>query len=222
MKKFMLRWGDTILFCVHMLCVVALLVCNVRLVSEVRELKATLAECVAEKQEVVIVEVPVAMDIPQEPIIEEENTEVEYPKLYTYDDAVALAKTTYGEAVGVPELSVKTRPVSSKCQQAAVMWTVLNRYDAGGYSCIADVVKAPKQYAGYSPNMPVTDELFALAYDVLDRWNREQHGETDVGRVIPNDYMWFHGDGTYNWFRNEYGGKVYWDWSLEDCYDGRT
>ena len=119
---------------------------------------------------------------------------------------------------GVPELEMNGNVVSAKCQQAAVMWTVLNRYDAGYAESIKAVATAPKQYHGYSVENPVEDEFLDLAYDVLDRWNRERHGETDVGRVLESDYFWFHGDGTYNWFRNEYKSSSYWNWELADTY----
>lgn len=159
---------------------------------------------------------PVVTDIvepePEEPV-------VEYPQLWTEKDATALAKMLYGEALGVGTLELwNGHAVSGDCQKAAVIWTVLNRYDAGFEDSIYEVVTARDQYHGYSKRHPVDEELLALTYDVLDRWNREKYGETDVGRVIPNDYFWFKGDGDYNWFMNEYRSGKYWYWSMEDVY----
>ena len=157
------------------------------------------------------------IDIPKD---EPQNTPidvvepVEWPKLYTDEDAVALAKTLYGEARGVKNNGV----VSGAAQKAAVVWCVLNRYDAGYADSIAKVCTAKGQFAGYSPSHPVDDELLELAYDVLDRWNAEKHGEEEVGRVLPAGYFWFSGDGKYNHFRNEYRTSVRWDWSLGDPY----
>jgi hypothetical protein len=143
----------------------------------------------------------------------------EWPKLYSDEDAVALAQTLYGEARGVKELTNDGGfTVSGTCQKAAVAWCVLNRYDAGYEDSIVEVCAAEGQFIGYESDNPVWNDLLELAYDVLDRWNAEKHGETNVGRVIPSDYFWFRGDGQYNWFRNEYRGREHWDWTLGDPY----
>jgi hypothetical protein len=84
---------------------------------------------------------------------------------------------------------------------------------------IAQIITKPAQFA-YSNSTPVWDNLYALSLDVLDRWQREQAGETDVGRVLPKDYLWYTGDGKHNNFRNSYNGKVYWDYSLPSPYSG--
>ena len=65
---------------------------------------------------------------------------------------------------------------------------------------------------------PIDDEIKALCEDVLTRWYAEKAGETDVGRVLPSDYMWFTGDGEHNYFRNAYEGGKTWDWSLQSPY----
>ena len=57
-----------------------------------------------------------------------------------------------------------------------------------------------------------------MVKDVLHRWNDEKHGETDVGRVLPSDYLWFRGDGKHNHFRNSYNGGTRWNWEMEDIY----
>lgn len=167
---------------------------------------------------------------PQEPFVEEisavellENempSEIveEHPKLYTDEWAIALAKMAYGEARGVLEYSIEDRVVSSEAQIAATMWIALNRVDAGKVADAVAAVAAPNQFAGYSVDKPVDDGLLDLAYDVLDRWNAEKYGETEVGRVIPADYLYFHGDGRHNHFRNKFEGGQYWDWSLPDVY----
>ena len=125
------------------------------------------------------------------------------------EDVDALAKTLWGECRGVP----------SKMEQAAVAWCVLNRLDAGYADTVLGVVAAPGQFVGYSPYHPVTDELAELAADVLERHWREQQGETDVGRVLPAEYLWFSGRDGRNWFRPAYRSSDYWDWSLPDPYE---
>lgn len=174
-----------------------------------------------EKIEYVYIEEPctrehveeVAEEVPQNASIEPVEA-LESPKLYTDEDAVALAKTLYGEARGVGNNGV----VSGTCQKAAVVWCVLNRYDAGYADSILEVCAAKGQFHGYRESHPVWDELLELSYDVLDRWNAEKNGETDVGRVLPADYYWFAGDGKFNHFRNVYRTSARWDWSLEDPY----
>ena len=94
----------------------------------------------------------------------------------------------------------------------------MNRYDAGYADTIIEVVTAKNQFVGYRASNPVDEELMELVMDVLDRWNKEKHGETEVGRVLPADYMWFRGDGRYNHFRNEYNSTARWGWNLEDIY----
>lgn len=137
---------------------------------------------------------------------------------YTQEDAIALAKMAYGEAGGVPDLKIGDQVISPKCQQAATMWTVLNRYDMGGMDSVYAVVVNPGAYHGYWESNLVTDDLLDLAIDVLNRWTRERLGETDVGRVLPAGYIYFGGDGTYNYFRNEYEGGTRWTWDYGDPY----
>lgn len=130
------------------------------------------------------------------------------PQLWTEEDAELLAKTLYGEA-GSSWIATE--------QKAAVVWCVLNRVDAGRGS-IAEVVTADKQFLGYDPNHPVTTELHALAVDVLERWQAEHEGQTNVGRTLPADYLYFTGDGEVNYFTSEWQTGPAWDWSLPSPY----
>lgn len=138
--------------------------------------------------------------------------------MYTKEDVTVLTNMLLGEASSVPELFINGRTISTKCQQAAVIWTVLNRYDEGKYDSIEAVVKAPGQYHGYNESNQIDPELRDLVIDVLDRWVREKCGETDVGRVLPSDYIYFGGDGTYNYFRNTFELGSYWTWEYPDPY----
>lgn len=178
--------------------------------------------------EVVVEEVIEQNDIPQEiqtiEVVEEveamEPYSGDWTEFYDYtqEDAIALAKMAYGEAGGVPDLKIGDQIISPKCQQAATMWTVLNRYDMGGMDSVYAVVVNPGAYHGYWESNPVTDDLLDLAIDVLNRWTRERLGETDVGRVLPAGYIYFGGDGTYNYFRNEFEGGTRWTWDYGDPY----
>ena len=125
-------------------------------------------------------------------------------------EAEVLAKTVYGEARGC-----------SITEQAAVIWCVLNRVDDECAFWPDDIIGAatqPKQFHGYYAGNPVTQEHYELALDVIDRWQREKNGEADVGRVLPPEYLYFHGDGEHNHFRTEYAGGHTWDWSLDSPY----
>ena len=150
--------------------------------------------------------------------IEPEATDpivVEYEKLYTEADVTALAKMAWGEAL----------VTKSDTEMAATMWCVLNRFDCNdpyyrNCKTIEAIVKQSGAFAGYSSRNPEDEHLIWLARDVLDRWNAEQHGDIDVGRVLPADYLFFHGDGKHNHFRKEYKHDGhYWDWSLESPYE---
>lgn len=133
-----------------------------------------------------------------------DNTYIQY---YTDKDAIDMAKVLYRECRGVP----------STTERACVAWTVLNRVDERN-STIHAVIRSPGQFA-FRTNTPIRDELLELAYDVLERWNREKNGETDVGRVLPREYTFFRGKGGRNYFRDKYNGSYnIWDYSLDSPY----
>ena len=204
MKRYIDRYLDTALYLMMVLCLIGLMITTIQLKNEVCDMREQLCEMAEElKPRVLVVE---------EKSVEEENVEpekAETPRLYTDDDAIALARLVWGEARGVPVYESGKVSVSTRDQQAAVMWTVLNRFDAGYSDSIIGVITAKGQFCGYSTGHPVKEDLLELAYDVLDRWNAEQYGET-VERELPAEYLWFRGDGTYNYFRDAYqNGRIY-------------
>lgn len=155
---------------------------------------------------------PTASAIPAE-VVEEvievvECTTATPDKPWTDEEAEVLAKMLWGEARGIP----------SDTQKAAVIWCVLNRVDKG-YGTVIEVTTAPGQFIGYRPGNPVDDRLLALCEDVLSRWHKENAGAIGVGRVLPEDYLWFSGDGEVNHFRDAYRGGARWDWSLPSPYE---
>lgn len=127
---------------------------------------------------------------------------------FTKADVELVAKILYEECRGV----------SSDTQKACVVWIICNRVDKGMGSSIQSVAKAKNQF-DYNPYAPIRQDLYNLAQDVLSRWEREKNGEVNVGRVLPKDYLYFHGDGIRNYFRNAYQ-KPYkiWDYSLQSPY----
>ena len=126
-------------------------------------------------------------------------------------DAVYLAQCLWGEARGV----------QSQTEKAAVAWCVLNRVAHPGFpDTVYAVLSAPNQFIGFSTGHPVDPALLALAQDVLDRWARERSGESGVGRVLPENYLWFSADGHgHNAFRSEFRGGTVWGWTLESPYE---
>lgn len=127
---------------------------------------------------------------------------------YTEQDAIDIAKVLYHECRGIP----------SQTEKACVAWTILNRVDSYN-STVYSVVRSPNQFAFYE-DAPIWDELLDLSYDVLDRWNREQNGESNIGRVLPKEYIYFEGRDGHNHFRDNYSGLYnIWDYSLESPYE---
>jgi hypothetical protein len=146
------------------------------------------------------------------PLITPPPSAAETPAAYVPDEAEVemLARVLWGEARGVP----------SDMEKAAVVWCVLNRVDAARWpDTVAGVVTEPSQFAGYSPDYPATEELKAIAADVLTRWERERREGGDVGRVLPAEYFFFTGDGERNYFRTEFTGGTVWDWTLRNPYN---
>ena len=153
-------------------------------------------------------------------VYEEKDADAEFITSIS-EDIVLLSKTLYGEARGVP----------SKTHQAAVVWCILNRVDSNEFpNTIEEVVKQPYQFAGYSEEHPDEYELHQLVVDVVLRWHHEKCGETNVGRILPSDYLYFRGDRSENYFSNDWSylseipreylsiAKGLWEWALPSPY----
>lgn len=127
------------------------------------------------------------------------------------------------EATYMAKMLVVEGPYTPIIEQAGAYWCALNRVDSEDPFFPDDVVSVitqPNQFHGYHPDNPVVPEYFDLALDVLERWEREKAGETDVGRVLPAEYLYFGGDGTHNRFRVDYYKfDNIWDWSLPSPYE---
>lgn len=129
---------------------------------------------------------------------------------YTDEDVITMAKVMYREARGVGSIT----------QIACVGWVACNRVDTGTFGdTITDVLTAPGQFA-WIPNTPVEEWLVEIAEDVLQKWSIEKSTGEYCGRVLPAEYLYFHGDGKVNWFRIEYEhNNQYWDYSLPSPYE---
>lgn len=144
---------------------------------------------------------------------QEKESEIDIPNIEKkYKNEIPyIARTVWGEARGC-----------SKTEQAAVIWCILNRVDSSIRYMpdnIIDVVTQKHQFLGYVKTFPVTEKIRELVIDVLTRWEMEKAGVENVGRVLPPEYMWFHGDGRHNHFRDSYRGGNRWDWSLDSPYE---
>lgn len=145
----------------------------------------------------------------EEPVIEEAIAGRDMSAWETA--AEYIAKTLYGEAL-----------VCSTTERAAVAWCILNRADDARDTTPAGVIAVvtkPYQFHGYAEDNPLLPELKTLALDVIERWLDEKDGETDTGRVLPREYLFFTGDGKHNHFRTEWEGGQAWDWSLDSPYE---
>ena len=154
-----------------------------------------------------------ALENPTEQEEKEKESEIDISNIEKkYKDEIPyIARTVWGEARGC-----------SETEQAAVIWCILNRVDSSIRYMpdnIIDVVTQKHQFLGYVETFPVTEEIRKLVIDVLTRWEMEKAGVENVGRVLPPEYMWFHGDGRHNHFRDSYRGGNRWDWSLDSPYE---
>ena len=149
----------------------------------------------------------------QEEKEQEKESKIDIPNIEKkYKDEIPyIARTVWGEARGC-----------SETEQAAVIWCILNRVDSSIRYMpdnIIDVVTQKHQFLGYVKTFPVTKKIRELVIDVLTRWEMEKAGVENVGRILPPEYMWFHGDGRHNHFRDSYRGGNRWNWSLDSPYE---
>ena len=128
-------------------------------------------------------------------VVEATTTAVVEPEPDYNLEAQYIAKTVWGEARGC-----------TVAEQEQVIWCILNRVDSDIQyfpDDIISVVTQPNQFHGYSPDHPVTEEHYNLALDVLERWEAEKRGEA-VQRNLGKEYLYFHGDGKHNYFRENF------------------
>lgn len=134
----------------------------------------------------------------------------------------ALAKTATAEIGGLTDHKAFS---TARMEEAAVVWCILNRVDTyyadGKAEYIEEITKAKRQFA-YCSWGDIHEGMEELVVDVLIRWKLEKSGLlTECGRVLPKEYLFFHGDGHHNHFRikyDDYNIYNYWDWSLPDPY----
>ena len=113
------------------------------------------------------------------------------PRRWTYYDVNVLSRMVWGEGRGV-----------TRNEQKLIVWTALNRLENGRYGrSIVAVVRAPRQFHGYSPRFPVTQEIRTMVIEVLEAWDRGEQAKVYPPFAVTPNYLYFHGDGRHNWFR---------------------
>lgn len=151
---------------------------------------------------------PEAVQTPSPEAVQEITPEPTYTP--DAEEVEALARLIYGEA----------GDIDSDMERAAVAWCALNRVDAAGFpNTLLEVIEQPNQFSGYSEGNPVTDRNRRIAADVLERYQREKDGETDVGRVLPKTYLFYRGSGEHNYFTEEFQGWAAWLYDCDNPYE---
>lgn len=150
----------------------------------------------------------------QQQMTEQAKAEADAEFLQSHNtDAVMMAKVMYCEARGI----------SDKRELSMIAWTILNRLDSGKFgSDIPSIITARNQFA-YRKSAPTVNDhgvdLFALAQDVLLRWQAEREGEVNVGRTLPKGYCYYKGNGRHNYFQLTNNGKGVLDFGLWNPYE---
>lgn len=111
---------------------------------------------------------------------------------YTSEEITLVCQTVYGEARGC-----------SKEEQQLVVWCICNRVDYSGTS-VEQVVTADRQFHGYDPENPVTEEIFKNVTEVLEAWSCNEEALVYEPYATTTEYRYFYGDGTHNWYREEW------------------
>ena len=111
---------------------------------------------------------------------------------YTSEEVTLVCQTVYGEARGC-----------SKEEQQLVVWCICNRVDYSGTS-VKQVVTADRQFHGYDPKHPVTEEIFENVTEVLEAWSRNEEALVYEPYATTTEYRYFYGDGRHNWYREEW------------------
>lgn len=124
---------------------------------------------------------------------------LERTKAAVPDELAELAgRAIWGEAGGIQD----------EAQRAAVVWCACNRADAWDME-LGDVLTVD-QFHGLAIRGEVPSQHVELARDVLARWTLEAEGWQSVGRVLPERFLYFEGNGVINLFSTQYGGGEYW------------
>lgn len=140
------------------------------------------------------------------------KTEAELYKMWFENYAVLKQRAALGMAASAERRATSSGKTNFEALTA-------DAQGLGRFLRSLPVLEAPYQFAGYSTDYPVLPELATLAADVLIRYHAERDGETNVGRVLPAEYLYFTGDGRNNHFTIGWKDAETWDWCLQNPYN---
>ena len=118
-------------------------------------------------------------------------------------DIEYVAKKIHGEADGC-----------TKLQKAAVAWCIINRIESEWFpNSLAEVVTQEHQFKGYTGREVPNAEDIEIATHVLTRWLNGMDG-----RILPQEYLFFHAGKGENIFTTDHLRGRVWDWALPNIY----
>ena len=126
-------------------------------------------------------------------------------------DVCLLAQTLWGESRGMNDY-----------ENSLVAWCICNRVDSAKFpDTVEAVIKQSGQFHGYNASNPIDERLYKIARDVLVRWHMEKELIGDVGRTLPEEYLYFYGKDLHNKFRITNSGQGLYDFTdiLPNPYD---
>jgi len=185
------------------------------------------------------VSIPIVWVPRTEEATEPETVAVTEPQESAWDRAFREAKASVNMAdARILALCIQGEAALAwtTAEKAAVAWVILNAIECKEHGfanlhSISDVVKNPAAIQGYTTlkrrGVEPEAEYLELAIDVLARYAMECAGWEYVGRVIPDTYHWWMGDGYHrNYFCDvyHYGSLATakanaWDWSWTSPYE---
>ena len=117
---------------------------------------------------------------------------------YQEYEAQMVAQTVWGEIRG-----------GTEDEWRLVVWCICNRVDSQHYdfknqNTIEEVVTARSQFHGYSSTNPVDDDIMEVVLEELYRWSAGEEAPIIEPYATTSNYLFFHGDGVHNWFREEW------------------
>ena len=118
--------------------------------------------------------------------------EMQVAKRYTEAEVDMVCQVVWGEARGC-----------SAEEWALVVGCICNRADAYEQS-IAEVVTAPYQFHGYDQSHPIDPSIKAVVVQTMEVWNSGGDAPVYPPYATTSEYLYFYGDGSHNWFREEY------------------
>ena len=115
------------------------------------------------------------------PVIEQEPEPVDVIAQQAAMEQAAIHR----EAQYMARVLYGTARYNSRTAQEAVCWCIINRVESSRFpNTIEEVCAQDKQWMGYSGSNPVTQELYDVAFGVLETW--KNHGI----RMLPQDYLY--------------------------------